>query len=58
MEVDEIRQVRKDKLESLLKEGIAPFGCRFETSSSISQILSDFKEDNKVRIAGRKDALP
>ena len=53
MEVDEIRRVRMDKLKDLEANGIAPYGMRFDRTSSISEVLEHFKEKKEVIIAGR-----
>jgi len=53
MEVDEIREVRLDKLNKLREHNIAPYGMRFDRTHSIAEILADFKEDTEVIIAGR-----
>ena len=46
MEVDELKQVRLEKLNNLIAKKIDPYGQRFERSSSIAAILDDFKEEN------------
>lgn len=53
MEIDEIRSVRKAKLNKLIENGVIPYGGRFEYSDSIAQILEDFSEGKKVVVAGR-----
>lgn len=53
MEVDEIRRVRLDKLKKLKEHDIAPYGMRFDRTSSISDMLADFSEEKEVAIAGR-----
>ena len=53
MEVDEIRQVRLDKLNKLKDHGISPYGMRFDRTSSISDVLENFEEEKEVTIAGR-----
>ncbi|MCK5259613.1 MAG: lysine--tRNA ligase [Candidatus Omnitrophica bacterium] len=53
MEVDEIRRVRLDKLKKLKDHGIAPYGMRFDRTSSISDVLQSFGEEKEVTIAGR-----
>jgi len=53
MELKEIRENRIEKLKHLKKKGIDPFGARFERTSSISEVLVDFKEAKAVSLAGR-----
>lgn len=53
MEVNEIKQVRIDKLNKLLAKGLQPYGQRFEPTHSIAQVLGDFKEETPVILAGR-----
>ncbi|OGX35339.1 MAG: lysine--tRNA ligase [Omnitrophica WOR_2 bacterium RIFCSPHIGHO2_02_FULL_52_10] len=53
MEVDEIRRVRLGKLKNLEESGIAPYGARFERTSTIAEILKDFQDGKEVIIAGR-----
>jgi len=53
MEVDEIRRVRLDKLKSLVENGIAPYGLRFDRTHMISEVLENFQEEKEVVIAGR-----
>src|SRR3989338_2443168 len=53
MEVDEIRRVRLGKLKNLEESGIAPYGARFERTSTIAEILKDFQDGKEGIIAGR-----
>jgi len=53
MEVDEIRQVRIDKLNKLIEKGIEPYGGRYLFSASIAETLKSFKEEKEVTLAGR-----
>ncbi|MBN1870158.1 MAG: lysine--tRNA ligase [Candidatus Omnitrophica bacterium] len=53
MEVDEIRRVRVDKIKKLKEHDIAPYGMRFDRTSSISDVLRNFQEGKEVTIAGR-----
>lgn len=53
MEVDEIKKVRIEKLNSLRSRGVHPYGQRFERSQSIHAILNPFEENKDVAIAGR-----
>ena len=57
MEVDEIKQVRLDKLGKLQEHGINAFGSKFETTSSIQDTLDQFKEEKEVVLAGRMVAV-
>src|SRR3989338_7648908 len=49
----ELIRERKAKRESYLKQGIAPYGERFLPLEPISQVLSQFSDGKRVRIAGR-----
>ncbi|MGE5280651.1 MAG: lysine--tRNA ligase [Deltaproteobacteria bacterium] len=53
MELSEIFQQRREKLEAFRKAGMDPFGSRFERSGSIPSVTSSFKEGAAVRLAGR-----
>ena len=53
MEIDEIRQVRLDKLKKLEDHGISAYGSRFEFTANIAQTLNDFVEGKEVALAGR-----
>ncbi len=53
MEVNEIKQVRIDKLDKLRAKGIDVYGQRYIRSHMIADILKDFKEGVHVVIAGR-----
>ncbi|MDI6785849.1 MAG: lysine--tRNA ligase [bacterium] len=50
---DEIIRSRYGKLEKLLNEGIDPFGSKYEITSNSKEIKDNFKEERRVRIAGR-----
>ena len=53
MEVNEIKSVRIEKLNSLRSQGIFPYGSRFERSESIHRALNPFEENKSVTLAGR-----
>ncbi|MFH0941023.1 MAG: lysine--tRNA ligase [Candidatus Omnitrophota bacterium] len=53
MELNEIIQQRIDKLKSLKESGSDPYGQKFNKTSSIKELLSSFKENEKVVLAGR-----
>ena len=53
MELNEIKQVRLDKLKNLSAKNVSAYGGRFEQSSFIAKVLENFVEGAKVRLAGR-----
>ncbi len=53
MEVDEIKQVRIEKLNKLLALGLEPYGRRFNPTHSMAQVLQNFVEETPVTLAGR-----
>ncbi len=53
MEVDEIKQVRIEKLNKLLGLGLEPYGRRFVTTHSVAEALKNFAEETPVTLAGR-----
>lgn len=57
MEVNEIRQVRIEKLNKLLARGIEPYGRRFLTTHSVAKALENFaslsEAETPVTLAGR-----
>lgn len=50
---DELFQVRLDKKNKLEAMGVDPYGARFEKDRKILDIVNDFKENTKVKTAGR-----
>ncbi|RLI67424.1 MAG: lysine--tRNA ligase, partial [Candidatus Gerdarchaeota archaeon] len=50
-------QDRLEKLDNIRKMGIEPYGSKFISSHNIEQIISDFKEKERVKISGRIMAL-
>ncbi|NQT23246.1 MAG: lysine--tRNA ligase, partial [Candidatus Omnitrophica bacterium] len=52
-----IRQQKKDKLNAIKKDGIYPYGGRFDTSSTIGAARDSYKEGASVSLAGRITAL-
>lgn len=53
MEVDEIKQVRTEKLKKLLDRGLEPYGRKFDPTHTIAEALTNFKEETPVTLAGR-----
>ncbi|OIO36510.1 MAG: lysine--tRNA ligase [Candidatus Omnitrophica bacterium CG1_02_44_16] len=53
MELNDIIQQRIDKLRSFKEAGFDPYGKKFDKTSSIKELLSFFKENEKVVLAGR-----
>jgi len=53
MELSEIKQVREEKLESLIQQGINPYGQRFQDVQPVGQVLQQFEEGRSVKVAGR-----
>ncbi|MFP4472892.1 MAG: lysine--tRNA ligase [Candidatus Omnitrophota bacterium] len=53
MEIDEIKQVRQEKLDMLAEKGVEPYGRRFEGIMPTKQILAEFSEGRDVTAAGR-----
>ena len=49
----ELLALRREKLEALRAQGIAPFGAAFEISGDIGQVQRNFSEGAPFRIAGR-----
>lgn len=54
-DVNELMQVRRDKLTDLVDQGIDPFGSKFDFTHQAAQVLADFDalEDQTVSLAGR-----
>ncbi|NLV16827.1 MAG: lysine--tRNA ligase [Syntrophomonadaceae bacterium] len=54
-ELNELRQVRLQKIKDLREQGIEPFGSRFERTEFAQNIKDDFEnlEDQYVTVAGR-----
>ena len=53
MELNEIIQQRIEKLKSFKEAGIDPYGQKFNKTCSLKELLSSFKENEKVTLAGR-----
>ena len=53
MELNEIREVRIEKLKKLEEQGIPAYGGRFEFTDTIANVLEPFEEGRNVAIAGR-----
>lgn len=62
-DLNEMMQVRRDKMKAFAEKGVAPFGHRFEVTYHAQQVLDHFDElegedgDKKVRLAGRLMAI-
>ncbi|MGI6492724.1 MAG: lysine--tRNA ligase [Peptococcaceae bacterium] len=54
-DLNELMQIRREKLEDLRSRGIEPYGGRFDRTHYASEILDDFEEleDQNVVVAGR-----
>jgi lysyl-tRNA synthetase class 2 len=50
---NELITLRRQKLEALRAQGVAPFGRSFETSGSIAEVREKFAEGETLRTAGR-----
>ncbi|MDP8264127.1 MAG: lysine--tRNA ligase [Candidatus Aceula lacicola] len=53
MEIEEIKQIRNEKLKNLKAKGLKPYGGKFIRTASISDTLSNFEEEKEVIVAGR-----
>ncbi len=53
MEVNEIKNVRIEKLKALEAKGCSGYGHRFERSSKINDVLTNFEENKSVLLCGR-----
>ncbi len=53
MEGNETKQVRIEKLNKLIAQGVDAYGQRFIRTHTIKEILKDFKEGQQVITAGR-----
>ena len=53
MEVNEIKEVRLQKLNNLVAMGVSPYGKKFDRTASIGEILQEFTEEKRVMVAGR-----
>ncbi len=53
MEIDEIKNVRLEKIDGLKGKGVNPYGHRFPGAMAVVDILSDFVEEKEVVVAGR-----
>ena len=62
-DLNEMMQVRRDKMQSFADKGVAPFGHRYVVSHHAQQVFDHFAElegedgDKKVRLAGRLMAI-
>lgn len=52
-QIDDLKQVRLDKLNNLRSLGIAPYGNKFERTHAICDVLDNFEEEKEVVLAGR-----
>ena len=55
--LDQLRQQRVTKLETIRRAGLDPYQVRFQRDRSIREILSDFQEDRSVKACGRLMAI-
>ncbi len=53
MEINEIKNIRLEKIAALKNRGVNPYGNRFQVTDSIASLLADFVEEKEVIIAGR-----
>jgi lysyl-tRNA synthetase class 2 len=53
MEIDEIKNIRLNKISDLESKGINPYGDRFPQIASVAEVLSQFEEEKSVVLAGR-----
>lgn len=51
--ISDLLAVRRQKLDALRAKGVRPFGGRFPTDGSISEVRNAFAEGKTVRAAGR-----
>lgn len=51
--ISDLLAVRRQKLDALRAKGVSPFGGRFPTDGSISDVRNAFAEGKTVRAAGR-----
>ncbi len=62
-DMNEMMQVRREKMKTFADKGIAPFGHRFEVTHHAQDVVEHFAElegedsDRKVRLAGRLMAI-
>lgn len=62
-DLNEMMQVRRDKMQSFADKGVAPFGHRYVVTHHAQQVFDRFAElegedgDKKVRLAGRLMAI-
>ncbi|MEM7601564.1 MAG: lysine--tRNA ligase [Verrucomicrobiota bacterium] len=56
-DLDQLVQVRREKLEKLRELGVDPFGGKFETTHAPGPLRAKFEEELPVRVAGRITAL-
>ena len=62
-DLNEMMQVRRDKMQSFADKGVAPFGHRYVVTHHAQQVFDHFAElegedgDKKVRLAGRLMAI-
>jgi len=56
MDLNEIIQLRKDKLEALKAKGVAPFGRALPGRVEIKEAVANFQEGAKVVVSGRLTA--
>ncbi len=55
-ETHDLIAIRRGKLEALREQGVDPFGGRFSTTGTVTEIRARFADGNAERIAGRLTA--
>ncbi len=53
MEIEEIKQIRTEKLRNLEKKGLKPYGGKFNRTTNVNGALEQFEEEKEVIVAGR-----
>src|SRR5437870_2437668 len=53
MEVNEIKNVRIEKRNSMLAKGVNPYGGKYQFEKDVAQVLHEFTEGQAVTLAGR-----
>jgi lysyl-tRNA synthetase class 2 len=53
MEENDLLAFRRQKLEQLIEQKVAPFGGRFDVSGSVGEVRQAFADNKRVRVAGR-----
>ncbi len=53
MEENDLLAFRRQKLEQLIEQKVAPFGGRFDVSGTVGEVRQAFAEGERIRVAGR-----